>query len=180
MAYHALKCPKSTGSNLGKSGQAWRFSFSICTIPVCHECRAPAELPCHAQWLVRIPFLPLGLPRRRGEAGWLPYLLARHSSSAIQQPTSVICAMSASFPSSLFPAAESNAVSHLDEDHLFKRTKYNLEYMKYGQHKYSLLYLTVFCFLTLAYSRCFKEISPCCCLQTTVHSVARRLERGHM
>lgn len=63
-----------------------------------------------------------------------------------------ICAMSASFPSSLFPAAESNPVSHFDEDHLFKRTKYNLEYMKYGQHKYSLLYLTVFCFLTLAYS----------------------------
>lgn len=138
--------------------------------------RAPLPCPVAGRYTILTSWPPVGEVR----AGWLPYLPARHSSSAIQQPTSVICAMSASFPSSLFPAAESNPVSHLDEDHLFKRTKNNLEYMNYGQHKYSLLYLTVFCFLTLAYSRCFKEISPCCCLQMTVHSVARCLERGHM
>lgn len=43
-------------------------------------------------------------------------------------------AVSASFPSFLFPAAKSSPVSDLDEDHLFKSTKHNLEVMKYGQH----------------------------------------------
>lgn len=50
------------------------------------------------------------------------------------EPTSVTWAVSASFPPSLFPAAEFKPVSNLDEDHLFKSTKHNLEYMEYGQH----------------------------------------------
>lgn len=127
------------------------MSFSICRAPMCHHCHVPPELLCHTQQLLYTPFLPQasgGLQSRRREVAHLPSLPTTRSSPASQRRHQFDVG-SVSFLSFFpLPTTKSKTVSYLDADHLFKSTKHNLEYVEYGQHIFSLLYLMIFCFLT--------------------------------
>lgn len=68
---HALDLPAVTSEDLARPG----VSFSICSVPVCHDCHAPPELHLSCPWPVHTPFLPLGLLAGWGawrETGWPP------------------------------------------------------------------------------------------------------------
>lgn len=173
-----LSCPNHVPwmhwQQLGKPGQAWGCSpFAECQCAM----TAMQELFCHTPWLIHTPFLSLNKQAsayRAGDTKQASFLLP---ASLLCYPVNppVCCVNFLAF----FPTATSKPVSNLDEDHLFKSTKHNLEYMEYGQRIYSLLLsnCTSFLFITLVYSWCFKETSPCCYLQMKVHSAARCLDR---